>query len=97
MKEYILLMHNDCTQPESADAWQHYISGLCASGAFEGGSSIGAGACYRKDGSNREISKHVVGYMKLRAPDYSAARELLKGNPVFDAGGTVEIRELIRD
>jgi hypothetical protein len=37
-----------------------------------------------------------VGFIKVQAESLDHARELLKGNPVFEAGGTVEIRELPR-
>jgi hypothetical protein len=38
----------------------------------------------------------LSGYIRISAGDLDEARGLLAGNPVFEAGGTVEIRELPR-
>lgn len=97
MKEFVLLMHNDSVSPETGEAWQRYIAALHARAGFDGGSSIGAGGCYRKDGAPRGISDSLVGMLRVRADDLAGAREFLAGNPVFECGGTVEIRELIKD
>jgi hypothetical protein len=94
---YILLMHDDspALQNEtSGGAWGAYIEGLKASGCFQGGSSMGASACVNQRGTSLSISAHLVGFIRVRATDLNHARELLKGYPVFEAGGTVEIREL---
>jgi len=48
----------------------------------------------RRAGNVPDISRHLVGYVKIEARDLNHARELLQGNPVYEAGGTVEIREL---
>jgi hypothetical protein len=37
------------------------------------------------------------GYILLLAPDQAAAGLLLRGNPAFEAGGTVEILERVPD
>ena len=39
----------------------------------------------------------LSGYIKIQANSLSHAQELVIGNPVFEAGGTVEIRELPKD
>lgn len=99
MNDYILLMHNDApaAQDGRAEAWAAYFARLRQSAAFDGGSSIGGGVCVSKAGSAPEITRHLVGYIRVRADSLSSARELVAGNPVFEAGGTVEIRELPRD
>ena len=43
MGDYIILMHADAVEQESDAAWQAYLDMLRASGAFGGGSAIGAG------------------------------------------------------
>ncbi len=99
MLDYIFLMHNDAS-PSHGDAaedlWGPYIAKLKARGCFEGGSSMGAGLCVNKAHTNIDISSRLVGFIKVRAENLEAARELVAGNPVFEAGGTVEIRELPR-
>jgi hypothetical protein len=99
MNDYILLMHNDAQTGEGnrADQWSAYFAKLRAANAFQGGSSIGDGVCVSKGASASTITSHLAGYIRVRAESLTAARELVVGNPVFEAGGTVEIRELPRD
>jgi hypothetical protein len=42
------------------------------------------------------VTEHLAGYIRVTADSLDAARSLLAGNPHFEAGGTVEIRELPR-
>jgi hypothetical protein len=97
MIDYLLLMHGDANRESGGDAWGPYLAKLKATGNFEGGSSIGGGVCVNKSGTEREISARLVGFIKVRARNLEHAREYLDGNPVYEAGGTVEIRELPRD
>lgn len=99
MKDYILLMHNDL--PSGAtdrddDAWARYLARLQATGRFDGGSAIGDGACVSKSGPSRDITASIGGYLRVRAESLDEVRTLLSGNPVYEAGGTIEIRELPR-
>ena len=97
MHDYILFMHDDV--PPSADRrreWDAYLATLRAAGAFQGGSAIGGGVCASKRGST-PLTAHLSGFIRIQAADLTHARELVNGNPVFEAGGTVEIRELPKD
>jgi len=93
--DYILLMHADALGPETG--WDAYLTSLRRSGAFEGGSTVGGGACFRKDGAAPGISGQINGYIRVQADDLANAQRFLEGNPCFEAGGTVEIRELLQD
>jgi hypothetical protein len=95
MSDYILLMHNDGSTKGSPD-WEPYLAGLRSAGVFEGGSAIGAGKCMRRSGRAPRISQRIVGFIRIEARDLDHVRELLTGNPVFESGGTVEVRELPR-
>ena len=96
MNDYILLIHDDA-QSEPGD-WTDYFESLRATGRFDGGSSISpTGLCARKDTTTRPIASHIVGYLRVRADDVADAERFLIGNPVYEAGGTIEIRELPRD
>jgi hypothetical protein len=97
MNDYIFLMHNDAAGAESDVAWEHYLGKLRSTGQFEGGSSIGPGECVAKSGRPTGITPHLSGYLRVQAETLEAAKKLLEGNPVFEAGGTVEIRELPRE
>jgi hypothetical protein len=92
MAEFIFFMHGDAG--EAPGDWGPYLDGLRAKGVFDGGSGVGGGTCARKAGDAGPITDRIVGYIRVRAADLAQARELLAGNPVYEAGGTVEIREL---
>ena len=92
MADYLLLMHDDA--PGADRDWDGYLAGLQASGRLRGGSAIGGGASFRKDGEAGAVSAHLSGFIRIAADSLDEARSVLEGNPVYEAGGTVEIREL---
>jgi hypothetical protein len=92
MPDYLFLMHNDAVAGERT--WAPYVQGLLEDGILRGGSAIGDGVCERKNGVPATLTAHLVGFMRVKADSLEHARSLLAGNPVFEAGGTVEIREL---
>ncbi len=94
MAEFLLLMHGDSAKPDGQHEWEAYLKLLVAQNALLGGSAIGGGLCVRRDDPRPDTTAHLVGYMKIEARDLEHARELVVGNPVYEAGGTVEIREL---
>ena len=94
MAEYIFLMHDDGDADE--EAWAPYLRRLEQGGFFEGGSAIGPGICMRKSGAPASVTAHLAGFIRVNADSLDQAKSLLIGNPVFEAGGTVEIRELPR-
>jgi hypothetical protein len=97
MNDYILLMHADAGDGETPELWADYLSRLREMGVLQGGSAIGAGEVLRKEGAAGPVTSHLSGYVRVQAPDMGAARALVAGNPVFECGGSVEIRELPRD
>jgi hypothetical protein len=96
MAEYILLMHDDEVSEVHDDDWESYLQKLEDRRCFRGGSAMGDGECVRKSGAIPEISRHLSGFIRVEAESLTQARSLLAGNPTFEAGGTVEIRELPR-
>ena len=94
MADFIFLHHDDAGN-DGAD-WEPYLSRLREIGVFQGGSAIGEGACFRKAGEAPEPTAHIGGFIRVLADDLAQARALLAGNPVYEAGGTVEIRQLAR-
>jgi len=96
MTDYILFMHDDAP-PGSDEQWGAYFTLLRQSGAFEGGSSIGQGITIRASGTPGPASDHLTGFIRIRAETLDQARRLAEANPVFVAGGTIEIRELPMD
>ena len=94
MADYIFLMHDDAISEDTA--WEPYLNGLQRRGCFEGGSAIGDGICARKNGQPAAVTSHLTGFIRVVADSLDQARSMLAGNPHFEAGGTVEIRELPR-
>jgi len=93
MAEYIFLMHDDA---DDEGSWELYLQTLRENGSFEGGSAIGNGVCVRKRGAAPSVTAHLTGYIRVKADNIEHAKALLAGNPHFEGGGTVEIRELPR-
>ena len=87
-------MHNDAPDGRDTVDWESYLTKLKTGGHFEGGSAIGAGICAAKARVAPKITTHLSGYIRIQADNLHHAQRLLEGNPVFEAGGTVEIREL---
>jgi hypothetical protein len=94
MPDYIFFMHDDARDDESD--WGPYLEKLKRSGAFEGGSTIGDGVCVRKSGASPSPTARLTGYIRVNADNLDYAKTMLAGNPHFESGGTVEIRELPR-
>ena len=97
MNDYIFFMHNDAEAVGNDHAWESYLEKLRSTGRFTGGSSIGRGVCVTRSRHPPGITSHLSGYLRVQAESLEAAKELLAGNPVFEAGGTIEIRELPRE
>jgi hypothetical protein len=91
MPGYLLLMHDDST--DDGD-WGPYLEKLQRAGRFQGGSAIGPGICVRKSGRPPRVTEHIVSFIRVEAASLGEVRALLAGNPVYENGGTVEIREL---
>ncbi|MNG28892.1 hypothetical protein D3C84_1142300 [compost metagenome] len=90
-------MHQDAPDPQAAsdpERWSRYITWLHGTGKFDGGSSIGQGERLRKGQASQPGDTDLSGFIRVRATSFEEAKELLAGNPVYEAGGTVEIREL---
>ena len=96
MPDYLMLMHNDMVRSSSDRDWEAYLEALAQTGKFRGGSAIGPGVCRRKSGTAPPITARIGGYIRIEAETLAEVEALLAGNPVFENGGTVELRELPR-
>ena len=94
MPDFLFLMHGDATAPEVSGDWDAYLARLGAGGYLRGGSAVGDGRCYRTKGAPASLTVGLTGFVRVVADDLAHAATLLPGNPVYAAGGTVEIREL---
>ena|SRR6476620_2434684 len=93
-RDFIFFMHDDATNGEND--WEPYLATLKNRGFFGGGSAIGNGVCVRKSGAVPSLTTHLTGYIRVNADNLDHAKTMLAGNPHFESGGTVEIRELPR-
>jgi hypothetical protein len=96
MNEFILFMHDDADRAGTPEEWSAYFKHLRETGRFQGGSAIGDGESLRKTGKPAPVHIRLQGYIRVLARDLEEAKTLVAGNPVFEAGGTVEVRELPR-
>lgn len=91
MAQYVMIMMGSA----SSGDWDTYIGKLIESGGFRGGSSLGRGARICRGRGDGECS--ITGYIRLEAADLAEARQLIEGNPLYEAGGTIELLEEIPD
>lgn len=102
MNEYIILMYqasDNAGSPSTLAApedWARYLGHLRSTGQFDGGSAIGDGERVRKGLAGQPVDAALTGYLRVRAVSLQDAKALLVGNPVYEAGGVVEIRALLR-
>lgn len=93
MAEFIFLMHKLPDGVNEAD-WAPWLDMLDRSGHLRGGSEIGEGKSFSKQAKPAAVSSQINGIVRIEATGLDEAELLLAGNPVFEAGGTVEIRHL---
>ena len=91
MPQFMMIMMGSA----SAGSWETYLEKLIAKGKLRGGSSLANGARVAK-GTNDGDCK-VTGYIRLEVADIDEARTLVAGNPLYEAGGFVELLEEIPD
>ncbi len=48
------------------------------------------------DGPYTEIKEFISGYIVVNAETIDEAVEMAKGNPIFDIGGNIEVREILK-
>lgn len=100
MKDFIVFTYSDatdCAAANDGEKWGKYLAKLRDSGCFEGGSSIGPGLRLRKGYPDTPSKPELNGFIRIRADDLLDAQRFLTGNPFYEAGGTVEIRDLPLD
>ncbi|MEM7310269.1 MAG: hypothetical protein AAF682_26575 [Planctomycetota bacterium] len=80
--------------------WGPYIERLVAIGRFRGGSAFGNGRCVSRDDDDDGDDGDgdaTTGFLRFEAERVEDVLELLPGNPVYEAGGSVEVHALVPD
>ena len=91
MPDYVMVMMG----PESDGDWDAYIEKLISSGKFRGGSSLGNGVSMTRDNADAECV--ITGFMRFTAESLEEVKALVAGNPLYEAGGRIEVLEEIPD
>ncbi len=110
MKEYLLIFRSEAMDPtkatpeqqaEGMEKWKNWMGSLAQQGKFTSGQPLtGDGRFMHSktkitDAPFAEGKEVVSGYLLIKGNDYNDAVESSKGCPVFDNGGTVEVREIM--
>lgn len=110
MKDYLLLFRNGldykAASPEllqqSMMKWKTWMDKLGAAGQLSGGERLEeTGAVINEhkqlsDGPYAEGKEVVGGYLSVKANDLAGAVEIAKGCPIYEYGGSTEIREIAK-
>ena len=91
MPDFVVLMMGS----QSEGDWDTYIEKLIGTGRFRGGSSLGNGVSMSK--GKPDSDSVITGFMRFSAENIEEVRQLLAGNPLYEAGGRIEVLEEIPD
>ena len=110
MNEFALIFRNDF-HPEAGyspeklqeimQQWQTWMGGMAAKGQLaNAGTRLGGDGQTVKpnivtNGPYAEIKEMITGIIVVKAGDINGATEIAKGCPILNAGGSVEIRNII--
>lgn len=110
MKTYLLLFRNDLNglkpgTPEEMQArtkkWMDWVGGIAAQNKLaDRGSRLSTTGNVVKPGKVitggpfREVKESVSGYSAISAGSLDEATEFALGCPIFESGGSVEVREI---
>lgn len=111
MKEFMMIFRNAYTPDvkpspeqiqESVKQWQDWMGGIAAQGKFVGTNRLSsAGAKILKsnniitDGPYAELKEIVGGSLIVKADSFEEAIKLAEGCPIFNDGGSIELRQVI--
>jgi hypothetical protein len=111
MKEFMMIFRNAYTpdvkptaeqMQASVKQWQDWMGGIAAQGKFGSTSRLSSeGAKVLKpnnvitDGPYAELKEIVGGSLTVKADSFDEAMKLAAGCPIFNMGGSVEVRNVI--
>lgn len=93
MAEFMMLMKGS----SSAGDWETYVGELQKTGNFKGGSALANGVNAQKGSDSAADGCVVTGFIRIDADSIDDVVALLAGNPVHEAGGEIEILELVEE
>ena len=87
MAQFLMIM----LEGDSVGDWATYVNSLAEQGRLRGGSSLGNGIRLTK--GNADQPCNATGFIRVEASSLEDARSLLRGNPLFEGGGVIELLE----
>lgn len=110
MKEFMMIFRSEKVErpqpsPEEMQAmynqWQEWIGGIAAQGKFVSTNALGTegklvdSKGLVSDGPYAEVKEIVGGYLICKTDTLEDAVKLADGCPMFEMGGTVEVRDVM--
>lgn len=83
------------------EGWNNWIGGIAAQNRLVGTNALGfEGQTVNKDkvvsdGPYAEVKEYVSGYTIVKAENLQEAIKMSEGCPIFNNGGTVEVRDVM--
>lgn len=81
--------------------WNDWLGGIAAQDKLIGSEALGKQGKLLKDrevvsdGPYAEVKEYIGGYAIVKANDFEEAVEISKGCPIFEGGGTLEVRDVM--
>jgi hypothetical protein len=111
MNEFVLLFRSEAQpekrfSPDEMQSimqkWQDWMGGMAAKGQLaNGGNRLGGDGKTIKpsavvtNGPYAEIKEMITGFIVVKAGTIDEAAEIAKGCPILNAGGNVEVRNIV--
>ncbi len=108
MKDFVLIFRNsdnphENPSPEELQERMNWMGGIAAQNKLaDKGNRLSASQAKTvrpnnvvTDGPYTEIKEFISGYMIVKAATIEDAVEMAKGNPIFKAGGNIEVRAVL--
>jgi hypothetical protein len=108
--QYLYIFRNPGGQPDVSPKemeaiyakWFAWIGAMDKKGQYASGDPLddtgkvlrGPGGKKVHDGPFAEAKEIVAGYMVINAPSLAAAAKLARGCPIYEVGGSVEVRRI---
>jgi len=110
MKQFMMIFRNEGMDghdmsPEEMQGimqqWNNWLGGIAAQDKLIGSEALGKTGKLLKDrevisdGPYAEVKEYISGYAIIKADSFEEAVEVSKGCPIFDGGGTLEVRDVM--
>jgi hypothetical protein len=110
MKEFMMIFRNeknDAPQPspeqmqQMIKLWNDWIGGIAAQDKLVSTNALGfegktvTASAVLSDGPYVEVKEYISGYTLVKAESFDEALKMAEGCPIYEGGGTVEVRDIM--